>query len=45
MIPGLLIIPVIIARIINEEEVLTKELEGYAEYKLKTRYRLVPGVW
>ena len=45
MIPGLLIIPVIIARILNEEKVLTQELEGYAEYKLKTRYRLIPGVW
>ena len=45
MIPGLLIIPVMIARIINEEKVLTKELEGYAEYKLKTRYRLIPGIW
>jgi protein-S-isoprenylcysteine O-methyltransferase Ste14 len=45
MIPGLLIIPVLIARILNEEKVLTKELEGYAEYKLKTRYRLIPGIW
>jgi len=45
MIPGLFIIPVIIARIINEEKVLTRELEGYAEYKLKTRYRLIPGIW
>ncbi len=45
MIPGLFIIPIFIARIINEERVLTKELEGYPEYKQKTRYRLIPGIW
>jgi protein-S-isoprenylcysteine O-methyltransferase Ste14 len=45
MIPALFIIPIFIARIINEEKVLTKELEGYSEYKQKTRYRLIPGIW
>lgn len=45
MIPAAFIIPVLIARIINEEKVLTKELEGYSEYKQKTRYRLIPGIW
>jgi protein-S-isoprenylcysteine O-methyltransferase Ste14 len=45
IIPALFIIPIFIARIINEESVLTKELEGYSEYKLKTRYRLFPGIW
>jgi protein-S-isoprenylcysteine O-methyltransferase Ste14 len=45
IIPAIFIIPVLIARIINEEKVLTKELEGYSEYKLKTRYRLIPGIW
>ncbi len=35
----------IILRIRNEEEVLVRELPGYAEYRQKTRYRLVPGVW
>jgi protein-S-isoprenylcysteine O-methyltransferase Ste14 len=45
IIPAILIIPILIARILNEERVLTKELEGYSEYKLKTRYRLIPGVW
>jgi protein-S-isoprenylcysteine O-methyltransferase Ste14 len=37
--------PLIILRIRNEEEVLVRELPGYAEYRQKTRYRLVPGVW
>lgn len=38
--------PVIIAkRIRNEEQVLEAELQGYAEYKKKVRYRLIPFVW
>jgi protein-S-isoprenylcysteine O-methyltransferase Ste14 len=45
MIPAFFIIPIFIARIINEEAVLTQQLQGYAEYKQKTRYRLVPGIW
>jgi protein-S-isoprenylcysteine O-methyltransferase Ste14 len=45
LIPAVFIIPILIARILNEESVLTKDLAGYAEYKLKTRYRLLPGIW
>jgi len=45
IIPAISIIPIFIARIISEERVLTKELEGYSDYKLKTRYRLIPGIW
>jgi protein-S-isoprenylcysteine O-methyltransferase Ste14 len=45
VIPAIFIIPIFIARILNEESVLAKELEGYSEYKLKTRYRLIPGIW
>jgi protein-S-isoprenylcysteine O-methyltransferase Ste14 len=45
IIPATFIIPILIARILNEESVLTKELEGYSEYKLKTKYRLIPGIW
>jgi protein-S-isoprenylcysteine O-methyltransferase Ste14 len=45
IIPAIFIIPVFIARIISEEKVLTKELEGYSEYKQETRYRLIPGFW
>ncbi len=38
--------PFIIAkRIKNEEAFLEKELDGYAEYKNKVKYRLVPFVW
>lgn len=32
-------------RIINEEKVLEKELDGYIEYKKKVRYKLIPFIW
>lgn len=38
--------PVIIGmRIINEENFLEKELQGYTEYKKKVKYRLIPFIW
>ena len=36
---------IIAARIKNEEKVLTEGLEGYAEYKEKVKYRLIPFGW
>lgn len=36
---------VIVARIKNEETVLTEQLTGYREYKIKVRYRLIPFIW
>ena len=36
---------IIAARIKNEEKVLTEGLEGYAEYKSKVKYRLIPFIW
>jgi protein-S-isoprenylcysteine O-methyltransferase Ste14 len=36
---------VFVARILDEERALRQDLEGYAEYMDKVRYRLVPGVW
>jgi protein-S-isoprenylcysteine O-methyltransferase Ste14 len=41
----LVYIPIIVKRIRNEEDVLEEGLEGYAEYKQRVRYRLVPGLW
>ncbi len=38
-------IPIIIKRIRNEEEVLTKDLPGYEEYKKKVKFRLIPFIW
>ena len=38
-------IPVIAIRILNEEKVLEKGLEGYTEYKKRVKYRLIPFIW
>ena len=41
-----LVYPFIIAkRIKNEEEVLEKELVGYAAYKKKVKYKVIPFIW
>ncbi len=45
LLPGLLIIPILVARIANEEKVLERDLNGYRGYEQSTRYRLLPGVW
>lgn len=45
IIPALLCIPMNVFRIIGEEEVLLRDLTGYKDYCLKTRYRLIPLVW
>lgn len=38
--------PIIISkRIKNEEKVLEKELLGYAEYKKKVKYKIIPFIW
>ena len=36
---------IVVKRIKNEEEVLKKELCGYAEYTRKVKYRLIPFIW
>ena len=38
-------LPLIILRILDEEKLLSAELEGYTEYKKKVKYRLIPFVW
>lgn len=43
--PAAVIFPILIIRILNEEQVLERDLPGYKEYKQKVRYRLVPGIW
>ena len=45
LIPASFIIPMLVVRIRNEEQVLERDLGGYREYKGETRYRLVPGIW
>ena len=44
----LVMVPYVIAivtRIKDEETLLTKELEGYLEYKEKVRWKLIPYIW
>ena len=36
---------IIIVRLKDEEALLTKELPGYAEYKQKVKYRIIPFIW
>jgi protein-S-isoprenylcysteine O-methyltransferase Ste14 len=45
LIPFALYPVVTVIRILNEEKVLTDGLEGYAEYKTKVKYRLIPFVF
>ena len=40
-----LYIPVLVVRILNEEKVLTAGLDGYADYKKRVKYRLIPFLW
>jgi len=45
LIPAVFFVIFIIIRTVLEDKTLHKELEGYAEYAKKTKYRLLPGVW
>lgn len=45
MIPSLLIIPILVFRIKDEEKELLENLAGYREYTQKVKYRLLPFVW
>ena len=38
-------IPILAKRIRNEEQVLERGLEGYADYQKRVRYRVIPFVW
>ena len=40
-----LIMPVLIWRLLEEEKLLAKNLPGYADYMNKVKYRLVPFIW
>ena len=36
---------IIVIRILNEEQVLARELDGYVDYMKKVKYRLIPFIW
>src|SRR5262245_24452515 len=41
----LVILPVLIWRLLDEERFLRQNLPGYTEYQTKVRYRLLPFIW
>lgn len=44
-IPAVMFTIVLIIRTILEDSTLQCELDGYAQYTTRTRYRLLPGIW
>jgi len=45
LILGFLLLLLLSGRIIGEEKMLINELEGYAAYKKRVKYRLLPFIW
>lgn len=45
LIPFVFYPAIIVVRLKDEEKLLTRELPGYAEYKQKVKYRLIPFIW
>ncbi len=41
----MVVIPLLVMRIRNEEEILRRDLAGYGDYCARTKYRLIPGFW
>ena len=39
------LLPTLAWRLIDEEQVLLRDLDGYADYRRKARWRLIPGIW
>ena len=45
LIPGLVAAALMVARTSFEDRMLQNELDGYLEFALEVRYRLIPGCW
>jgi protein-S-isoprenylcysteine O-methyltransferase Ste14 len=45
VLPVLVVIPLLVMRIVNEEQVLSKTLPGYEAYRERVRFRLIPYLW
>jgi protein-S-isoprenylcysteine O-methyltransferase Ste14 len=45
LIVSVLILVLLVARLLHEEQYLTAHLPGYADYRRDVRYRLIPYVW
>ena len=42
---AILVLPFLLYRVLHEDGVLQRQLDGYADYARRVRWRLVPGVW
>ncbi len=42
---GVVLIALLAYRAVREEDTLKQELDGYGDYAVRVRWRLVPGVW
>ena len=42
---ALISVPILVVRILDEEQLLSHELSGYREYTGRVRYRLLPHLW
>jgi protein-S-isoprenylcysteine O-methyltransferase Ste14 len=40
-----LMLPLLVLRLLNEEELLRQELPGYTAYCQRTPFRLIPSIW
>ena len=45
LIPFVFYPAIIVVRLKDEEDLLTRELPGYAQYKQKVKYRIIPFIW
>jgi protein-S-isoprenylcysteine O-methyltransferase Ste14 len=45
LVPVLVSIVLLLTRTALEDKTLYEELEGYKDYSLKTRHRIIPGIW
>lgn len=45
LIPAALAVLALVARTRREDDMLRRELKGYADYAARVRYRLLPGIW
>jgi protein-S-isoprenylcysteine O-methyltransferase Ste14 len=45
VLPALPLILVLVARIKDEERILSEKLAGYGEYRQRVKFRLIPGIW
>ena len=45
LVPAILLVPLVVFRLMDEERALREQLPGYKEYCTQTRFRLIPSVF